>query len=82
MTAVTQVIPSKEYERYVRFYMGLVVVLMLCMPIIKIMGLEERVDISYSTKKYRMEFDAILEETKVMGEVNLGDYISNEVDGR
>lgn len=76
MTAIIEVIPNKEYQKYVKFYMGLVVVIMLCTPIIKVLGLEERVDVTYNAKKYRMEFDSLLEESTVMGEVNISDYIS------
>lgn len=79
MTAIIQAIPSKEYGPYVKFYMGLVVVLMLCTPIIKVFGIEERVNVSYSAKKYRMEFDELLEQSSVMGEVDLGEYISTEI---
>lgn len=78
MTAIIQAIPSKEYQPYVKFYMGLVIVLMLCSPIIKVMGLEERVKVTYSAKKYRMEFDELLEQSNVMREVDLGEYISTE----
>ncbi len=78
MTAIMQVVPNTEYQKYVKFYMGLVVVLMLCSPVIKILGLEQRVNITYSAKKYRMEFDQLLEQSEVMGEVDLSEYISTE----
>lgn len=78
MTAIIQVIPNNEYQKYVKFYMGLVIVMMLCSPLIKVFGLEQRMNITYSAKKYRMEFDELLEQSDVMGEVNLNEYIFTE----
>lgn len=42
-TAVLHVIPNQEYRKYIRFFTGLVLILMLAAPILKIMGTEIRV---------------------------------------
>lgn len=80
MTVIIQAVPNEEYQKYVKFYMGLVIVLMLCTPIIKLLSLEESVNVAYSMKKYRIEFDELLEQSSVIGEVNFDEYISTELD--
>lgn len=79
MTAVIQVIPNKEYQKYVKFYMGLVVVLTLCGPIIKLLGLEKNLDATYNAKKYRIEFDELIEEGAVLKGVDISEYIPETI---
>lgn len=38
LTAVLHLIPDGKYERYVRFFMGLLLIFMLCTPIFSIFG--------------------------------------------
>lgn len=38
LTALMHLVPDKKYGQYVRFFMGLLLVLMLCMPVVSIMG--------------------------------------------
>lgn len=36
-TAVQQMIPAKKYERYIRFFMGLLLILMMSVPIMSLL---------------------------------------------
>lgn len=38
LTTVLHLIPSGKYERYVRFFMGLLLIFMLCTPVFSILG--------------------------------------------
>ena len=64
MTAIIQMIPSEAYKKYIQFYMGLVIVLMLCTPIIKIIGMEKKFLSIYHSNAYRMEFNELIEKTQ------------------
>lgn len=76
MTAVLQVISNKQYKKYIQFYMGLIIVLMLCTPIIKIMGMEEQLFAIYKSNTYQMELQELEEKSAYLREVELDEYIS------
>lgn len=74
MTGIIQVIPNKQYEKYIRFYMGLVIVLMLSTPLINIMGMAARVESTYKANTYRMEFEQLIKESEILKEVDVSEY--------
>lgn len=76
MTAVLQVIPNKQYKKYIQFYMGLIIVLMLCSPLIKILGMEESLFTLYQSNAYQLEMKELEEKTEYLKEVELDEYIS------
>ncbi|MFI3207862.1 MAG: stage III sporulation protein AF [Eubacteriales bacterium] len=76
MTAVLQVIPNKAYQRYIQFYMGLIIVLMLCSPILKIMDLEDDFYSLYTSNTYRLEIEELEEKTEYLREVEWDAYIT------
>ena len=39
VTAVMHVIPNPEYKRYIRFFTGMVLVVMLTAPLLKFLGI-------------------------------------------
>lgn len=61
--AILQLLPEKEYEKYVRFYMGLLLILIMLSPIFLLVGKSEKVweDFSVFYKKeelYRLSQEA------------------------
>lgn len=38
LNSVVHLVPDKRYERYVRFFMGLLLILMLCTPVFSFLG--------------------------------------------
>ncbi len=76
MTAVLQVIPNKEYKKYIQFYMGLIIVLLLCSPLIKVCGMEEQLFTLYKTNVYQLEIKELQEKSEYLREVELDAYIS------
>ncbi len=65
VTAVTQVIPNQQYKKYVRFFTGLVLVLMMTTPILRLLGME--MDITNLYKD--MEYEDQIEEFRRAGEI-------------
>lgn len=59
--AVMHAIPGKEYEKYVRFFSGLVLILLLFTPILKLTGREENFRSIYQNSEYELEKEAIEE---------------------
>ena len=52
---VLQLIPGERYERYVRFYLGLLLVLLLLQPVFQIFRLSEQLDQKVFLQESEME---------------------------
>ena len=50
-----QLIPGERYERYVRFYLGLLLVLLLLQPVFQIFRLSEQLDQKVFLQEREME---------------------------
>lgn len=55
MSAVMHVIPGREYVKYVRFFSGIVLILLLFEPVLKIMGMEQTFMDIYTSQEYELE---------------------------
>jgi len=47
IVAVIQMMPDNSYKKYVRFFAGMILILMLCGPILKIFGMTSYQNIEY-----------------------------------
>ena len=52
---VLQLIPGERYERYVRFYLGLLLVLLLLQPVFQIFRLSKQLDQKVFLQEREME---------------------------
>ncbi|MDO4274445.1 MAG: stage III sporulation protein AF [Eubacteriales bacterium] len=63
LTAVLHLVPNDKYERYVRFFMGLLLIFMLCTPIFSIFGKSQELRDTFQSF-YRQE-SALREEQEM-----------------
>jgi len=52
VTAVMQVIPGRGYEKYIRFFCGLILVILLTTPLFSLMGAKEHFKELYDGAEY------------------------------
>ena len=62
VVAVLHMVPNEEYKRYIRFFIGMILMLMLAGPILKIWGMSE-----FPKEEYRRQLKEI-EEVISFGE--------------
>lgn len=55
MAAVMHAIPGKDYGKYIRFFSGLVLILLLSTPLLKLAGMEGTFRTLYRGKEYELE---------------------------
>ncbi len=79
-SAFLNMVASEEYKKYIRFYTGMVMILMLCTPIINLLGMERWWDLEYHRNKYELELEELQIKADYFNEVELNDYISSEYD--
>ena len=52
--AVMHAVPGKDYEKYIRFFSGLILILLLASPILNLTGMAERFETLYKGREYEM----------------------------
>ncbi len=74
VTAIMHIIPNPDYKRYVRFFTGLVLVIMLAAPFLKLLGLGDSWENLNDSKAYQDQVKKIeqamqsLERTDTQGD--------------
>ncbi|MCI6122209.1 stage III sporulation protein AF [Lachnospiraceae bacterium HCP28S3_F9] len=78
ITAVMHIIPDKGYQRYLRFFTGLVLIIMLAAPIVKLLGMESSWENLYENDEYLTQIEKIENSTDYLETINPEEYL-NEV---
>ena len=78
ITAVMHIIPDKGYQRYLRFFTGLVLIIMLAAPIVKLLGMESSWENLYENDEYLTHIEKIENSTDYLETINPEEYL-NEV---
>lgn len=55
VSAVMHAIPGKDYEKYIRFFSGLILILLLFTPLLNLTGMAEEFTSLYKSREYEME---------------------------
>ena len=65
LTAViTQILPGGEYRKYIRFYCGMILIVMLISPLFQIFGIKEEFKKIYTNLEYRQVIEEIEEASE------------------
>lgn len=81
VTAVMHIIPGKDYRKYVRFFSGLILILLIFSPVMKLTGLKEEFEDLYRTKEYEMERKEIEQAAEIYGVIDLNDFLPENAAG-
>lgn len=78
ITAVFQVIPGNGYKKYVKFFSGLVLILLMLTPIMKLTGIEKQFNELYHSRTYEMEQAEIIRQQDYFEGMNILDFMPAE----
>lgn len=70
VTAVLHAVPDRDYKKYIRFFTGLVLILMLLTPVLKVFGTEIRIE--------DFSFDDWLNSQSVLEKLPAADFEDGE----
>lgn len=79
-TAVLHAIPGKDYGKYIRFFSGLVLILLLATPILNLTGMKGEFEKLYKSSEYEMEKQEIESVEEFYTESGLSDYLPSGED--
>lgn len=73
LTVAMQLIPNKSYQNYIRFFTGLILVVMLSGPILKIFQMEDSFQEFYNKMEYEQKMKEIEDATKYLEDISIED---------
>ncbi len=79
-TVFFEALPVNSYKKYIRFFTGMVLVLLLIGPVLKVFGMRNSFSDIFDSGAYEKEMERIEETTEYLWEVDVEDYIK-EVEG-
>lgn len=78
VSAFLKVLPGKEYDKYIQFFSGVVLILLLLTPILRLSGMEDSIFELYQSNEYKMEKKEIEMMEKYFQEADILDFIPEE----
>ena len=66
-----QLIPNNSYKKYIRFYTGLMLIVLLSGPILKVFGMEQNFKDIYNSAEYKRQIREMEEATKYLEDITL-----------
>lgn len=80
VTVAVQVIPKSGYKKYIRFFTGLLLILLMCEPILKIAGMENSFAELYQNASYEQELKEIEEKTKYLEDAEIPSSVYDQAE--
>ncbi len=66
ITVALQMLPNNSYKKYLEFFTGLILILMLMSPILKILGIEKEFHKFYDQAEYEQKVKEIEQATEYL----------------
>ncbi len=78
ITAVIQILPGKSYKKYIQFFSGLVMILLMLTPVMKLTGTKEHFYELYHSREYEMEKEELTRQQSYMEDLDFLDFLPDE----
>lgn len=78
ITAVIHMIPNHSYKKYIRFFTGLILIIMLSEPVLKAVGMQMTFSELYDSAVYEQKIREIEENTRYLEGISLEDISEKE----
>lgn len=62
ITAVINALPDNHFKKYIKFFTGIVLILLLISPISRLLNIENNLDFSFIQKSYKIELEEMQNE--------------------
>lgn len=81
VAAAMHAVPGKEYTKYVRFFCGLVLILLLFTPVLRLTGVEEEFLELYRSREYEAQKQEIENAQEIYQDADLLEFVPEEYRG-
>ena len=76
--AVMHAVPGKDYGKYIRFFSGLILILLLATPLLNLTGMKEKFETLYKNNEYKLEIQEIESVEELYKESALSGYFQSQ----
>ncbi len=66
VTVAVQLLPNNSYKKYIEFFTGLILILMLASPILKLVGIEQKFEMFFENAEYEQRVKEIERATEYL----------------
>lgn len=78
MVVVLHVLPDRNQKKYLQFFMGVVLIILVITPFLSFFGLDKRLNETYTSRTYDQELAAFVrEQERLTGEYE--DYVEGQL---
>lgn len=81
VTVVLHAVPDSGYKKYIRFFTGMVLILMILTPIFKIFGMDSQIVNFYQSREYEAKLREIEEATDYLKDIGSPGILEGESTG-
>jgi stage III sporulation protein AF len=74
-TAVMQVLPGKTYQKYVQLFTGMILILLMMTPALRLIGAQGLFESLYQSKQYEMETEEIEKQRAYLEGLDVLDFL-------
>lgn len=78
VTALLQLLPGKGYKKYVQFFSGMVMILLMLTPLLKLTGIDKQFYELYHSREYEMEKEEIEKQKDYFENLDILDFLPDE----
>lgn len=71
MTAVLHVVPNPDYRKYLRFFMGIIMVILLLAPLRNLITAGKEIESLYESSTYRQQVEQIEKASSFWEEIDV-----------
>lgn len=82
ITVVLHALPDSGYKKYIRFFTGMVLILMIVAPVFRIFGMDSQVMNFYKSREYEAKLQEIEEATEYLKDMDSPQVLENEKEGQ
>lgn len=75
MTAALHLIPGDGYRKYLKFFTGMILILLVISPVLRVVGMEQTFHEIFEERIYEEELRNIEKETSYLKEIQLEEYL-------
>lgn len=75
MTAALHLIPGDAYRKYLKFFTGMILILLVISPVLRVVGMEQTFHEIFEERIYEEELRNIEKETSYLKEIRLEEYL-------
>ncbi|MCB6413645.1 MAG: stage III sporulation protein AF [Dorea sp.] len=77
VTAFIQIVPGNDYKKYIRFFTGIILIILLMTPVLKLLGMGSGFWDIYEGKAYEEQRREMEEAAELWNNLEISEYVAD-----